>query len=60
MGNQTKVEENSPLMRAWKKYKKTEEYINTRQWIIQLEHTEGATWSVFANGFFAGRENASA
>ena len=40
---------NSPLMKAWTKYKSTPEYANTLKWCPT--HSEGSLWAAFVEGF---------
>lgn len=46
-----------PLMMAWKAYQRTEEYANTHLWAIVPEHTEGALWAAFEQGFRAASQS---
>ena len=47
----TSVSQNSFLMKAWKKHKKTDDYINTRHWAQFKEHVDGSLWATFVKGW---------
>lgn len=40
-----------PMMKAWEKYKQTEEYRNSFKWAADLEHRPGSMWAAFVAGF---------
>ena len=45
-----------PLMIAWKAYKESPDYANTKKWATHEEHTEGSLWAAFMAGFAACEE----
>jgi hypothetical protein len=60
------VPQDSPLMKAWEAYKKSDEYKNSRKWAstarleegdgwmkLTYPHTEGSLWAAFSAGFSA-------
>ena len=53
MTAQAPVPEDHPMMIAWKSYKLSWEYSNTRKWALQDEHVDGSLWSAFAQGWEA-------
>lgn len=50
----TPVPEDSPVMVAWRRWEKTEEFENIRRWALQ-EHVRSALWAAFLEGFEAAR-----
>ena len=52
MSAMTPADKNSPLVRAWEKYKSTDEYSNTRR-ALQEKHVDGSLWAAFSEGFTA-------
>lgn len=50
------VPEDHPLMVAWKAYKESPDYANTKKWAMHEEHTEGSLWAAFMAGFAAGED----
>lgn len=53
MSTMTPVPADAPLMIAWKAYRGTPEYANTKQWAAHEEHVEGSLWAAFVAGFTA-------
>jgi hypothetical protein len=49
-----------PVMVAWKAYKASEEFANTRRWATNPEHTDGSLWAAFRAGFDAATERKEA
>jgi hypothetical protein len=47
------VPKSAPVMQAWEAYKRTEGFENTRAWVGVAEHTEGALWAAFVEGWKA-------
>jgi hypothetical protein len=59
---QTPVPENDPLMIAWKAYKQSDSYGNTKSWATNIDwikqhpdNVDGQLWSAFEHGWRAGR-----
>lgn len=57
MPTETPVPKDSPLMKAWETYTRTEEYENTRKWARIAYHTDGSLWAAFLKGWEAAAEN---
>lgn len=49
----TPVPEDHPLMLAWKEFKLTDEYHNSKKWASHPEHVEGSLWTAFMMGWNA-------
>ena len=47
----TPCDSNSPLMQAWKLYRKSSEYENSASWARLEQHTEGSLWAAFERGW---------
>ncbi len=46
------VDKDDPLMLAWKTYKASDEYKNTKRWADGgYQYAEGALWAAFAKGW---------
>lgn len=56
MSSQSLVPNDHPLKIAWDKYKLTEDFQNTKRWVIHSEHVEGSLWATFMAGFNAAQE----
>ena len=47
------IPENDPRMVAWRAYRKTAEYANTKHWAGNEDHVDGSLWAAFVRGFEA-------
>jgi len=47
------MDKDHPCMIAWKAYKETYEYNNTRKWALYADHVDGSLWAAFEEGFRA-------
>lgn len=47
----TQVALDAPVMAAWNRYKRSDDYANTRRWAIEPEHVDGSLWAAFETGF---------
>jgi hypothetical protein len=47
------VPADDPLMIAWKAYEATDDYANTRRWVVEPHATDGSLWAAFEAGFRA-------
>jgi hypothetical protein len=45
------VPKDSPLMKAWERYKASDEYENTRRWALHDKHVDGSLWAAFVEGW---------
>lgn len=54
------VPADNPLMFAWKAYKASAEYANTRKWAGHDEHVDGSLWAAFEQGYRAASGHGSA
>ena len=52
----TPVPDDAPVMTAWKAYKETDDYRNTRRWALHEGHVDGSLWASFETGFRSGGE----
>lgn len=43
----------SELMKAWEKYKASDDYANSLHWAAKDEYREGSMWAAFMSGFEA-------
>ena len=51
MSVEQELPDNHPLMLAWQQHKTTDTFINNLRWARVPEHTGGALWSAFAEGW---------
>jgi len=51
MSTMQALPENHPEMKAWEKYKESEEYKNSFKWAEQERHREGSMWAAFDAGW---------
>lgn len=49
----TPVPPDHPLMKQWKMYTATPEFLNTKYWAQFHSHIEGSLWGAFCAGFNA-------
>ena len=50
------VPDDDPLMIAWKAYKATQRFANTKRWAADPSYTDGSLWAAFAEGYRAAKE----
>ena len=51
MGTNQKLDDNDPRVVAFAKYKKTDEYTNTRKWALKEDSVDGSLWAAFVEGY---------
>lgn len=59
MNTMAAVPTDSPVMVAWTSYKETEEFTNSKRWVVYPEHADGSLWAAFYKGFYAAAFKAS-
>lgn len=57
MNVSTPLLDSDPRMVAWKAYKNTPAYHNSRHWVAMQEHREGSMWAVFLAGWESCRDD---
>jgi hypothetical protein len=48
------VPKGHPLMKAWEKFKASDEFANSKRWAAHPEHLDGSLWALFDAGWNAG------
>jgi hypothetical protein len=48
------VPKGHPLMKAWEKFKASDEFANSKRWAAHPEHLDGSLWALFDAGWHAG------
>lgn len=43
--------EDSPLLKAWKAWKRTDDFANIRRWALMEPHVDGSMWAAFMAGW---------
>lgn len=54
---EVKIPADHPMMKAWNKYKDTEEYSNSRYWAVHGDHVDGSMWAAFCAGYKSSQDS---
>lgn len=50
-GVQTQADPNSPMMKAWEQFAKSESFSNSKRWAADPAHVDGSMWNCFMIGW---------